>query len=191
VPVAPVATSDWTGFYAGGQLGFGNLTMDMSADDESAEIIDGSGALFGVHAGYRRDFGRLVLGAELDWDLASVDLDVNPGIPAPTDTLGSLDSIARAKLSLGYDAGRVLPYVTAGVARASFSYDDPELAASLNDTATGHFIGLGAAFAVNDRFTVGIEALRHSFDGPGVNGDVEGELETNINTISLRGSWRF
>jgi opacity protein-like surface antigen len=189
VPVVPAATSDWTGFYAGAQLGFGDATMDLSMGEESAEFAQGTGALYGVHAGYMRDFGRIVVGGELDWDFGSVELDVNPMFEP--GTLGSIDSIGRAKLRVGYDAGRFLPYVTAGVARASFSYDMPDAEAVLDDTATGRFIGLGAAYAVSDRFTIGIEALRHDFDGPDANGATEGDLETQLTTVSLRGSFRF
>lgn len=193
VAVAPVApASDWTGFYVGGQLGYGSLGLDITDGSESAEIADGSGALYGVHAGYMRDFGRIVLGAELDWDLTAIDLEVDPAFDPDVGTLGSVDSVARAKVRLGYDVGRFLPYVTAGVARASLSYDAPEAEGAFDDTTTGRFVGLGVVYAVNDRFTVGIEALRHDFDGPGVSGDTNGlGLETSVDTISLRGSWRF
>jgi opacity protein-like surface antigen len=187
-PVAPSA--DWSGFYAGGQLGFGNAIMDITDGEQSAEFAEGSGALYGVHAGYMHDFGRLVVGGELDWDFGSVGLDLNPAFD--TGSLGSIDSIGRAKLRVGYDAGRFLPYVTAGLARASFSYDAEGADGVIDDTATGRFIGVGAAYAVNDRFTIGLEALRHDFNGPGVSGETDGlELETEVTTVSLRASYRF
>ncbi len=190
-PVAPSA--DWSGFYVGGQLGFGRTDMDISSTigEGSAGFGEGSGALFGVHAGYMYDFGRVVAGAELDWDQAQIDLE---GVEFAEEAgeLGSIDSIARAKLRLGYDAGRFLPYVTAGLARASFDFSDPEADAALSDTGNGHFFGIGAVYAVNDRFTIGIEALRHDFgDSPEVRVAEPFEFDTEVTTISLRGSYRF
>ena len=84
---------------------------------------DFTGALYGVHAGYMYDFGRIVAGAEIDWDATNINVDV----PNSADGV-DLDSVARAKLRLGYDAGRFLPYVTAGYARAMacpFDVDAP------------------------------------------------------------------
>ena len=78
------------------------------------------------------------------------------------------------------------------MARATFDYSDAELDAGLGDTANGHFYGIGAVYAVNDRFTIGIEALRHDFgDSPDVLDDAPFEFDTEVTTVSLRGSYRF
>jgi opacity protein-like surface antigen len=205
VPVTPVIVStDWSGAYAGAQLGFGRLSSDLSADteggEEEIEFLEGDGPLFGVHAGYMFDFGGFVAGAELDWDKSQIAVDVTDegqeALGAP-ENLGEISSIARAKLRLGFDAGRVLPYVTAGVARASFDYDDEGAENFLEDTATGNFIGLGASFMVSERLMVSIEGLRHNFgDAPerteAGEGVFEGaEFDTVVNTLTLRGSFRF
>jgi opacity protein-like surface antigen len=191
VAVAPVApASDWTGFYAGGQLGYGNLALDITDGQDSLEVGDGSGALLGVHAGYMRDFGRFVLGGEIDYDLASIDIEQDGEIGDGPGTLGSVDSVARAKVRLGFDAGRFLPYVTAGVARASLSYDVAGAEAAFDDTVSGRVFGLGVVYAVNDRLSLGVEALRHDFDGPGDSG-AEFDFETQVDTVSVRASWRF
>lgn len=174
-PVAPA--SDWTGFYIGGQLGFGNLTVDgePSLDD------DYDGALYGIHAGYQRDFGRFVLGAEVDWDMTEISVGP-PGAASAID----VDSVARAKLRFGYDAGRVLPYVTGGYARAMLSSDDAATDALLDDSYDGFFFGAGADFAVTDRFAVGAEVLRHDFGDTPLDG-----IDVDVTTISLRASFRF
>jgi opacity protein-like surface antigen len=178
-PVTPVSTgSDWTGFYVGGQLGYGSLSID---DDAETFDEDFTGALYGVHAGYMYDFGRIVAGAELDWDASNINVDV-AGSADGVD----LDSVARAKLRLGYDAGRFLPYVTAGYARAMLSSDDDATDALLDDSYDGHFYGIGAEYAMNDRFSVGAEVLRHDF------GDTPLEdFDTDVTTVSLRASYRF
>jgi outer membrane immunogenic protein len=179
-PVTPVSTgSDWTGFYVGGQLGFGNLSIDDN--DDATDDGDFDGALYGVHAGYMRDFGRLVLGAEIDWDATNIGID-SAGVEDAVD----LDSVARAKLRLGYDAGRFLPYVTAGYARAMLSSDIDAIDAGLDDSYDGHFYGIGAAYQVNDRFSVGAEVLRHNFEDTPV-----ADFDTDVTTASIRASWRF
>ncbi len=101
MPVA-APSADWSGFYAGAQLGYGDV-------DSNGGGLDGNGELGGVHAGYRWDLGTTVLGVEADWDAANVDLG---------GTAGELDSVARLKFSAGADLGRTLVYATGGAAQA-------------------------------------------------------------------------
>ena len=163
--LAPVSYGgDWSGFYAGGQLGFGRLKADAFGD------TDPDGALYGVHAGYNYDFGTFVLGAELDYDATDIS-DAATGI--------DLDSVARLKVKAGYDAGQFLPYVTAGVAQAKTS-------GGLEGTDTGPFAGIGVDYQFNDRMRVGVEALQHQFD------DFDGSgNDIDATTIAARVSFTF
>lgn len=162
---APVSLGgDWTGFYVGGQLGFGQLASDAFGDN------DPDGALYGVHAGYNYDFGRFVLGAELDYDFADI---------SDSDTDIDLDSVARLKLKAGYDVGRFLPYVTAGVAQATTG-------GTLDADDDGQFAGIGVDYQYNDRIRVGAEALQHEFnDFDGTGSDID------ATTITARVSFTF
>ncbi|EYD76750.1 putative outer membrane protein [Rubellimicrobium mesophilum DSM 19309] len=190
-PVAPVAViapaavtpastgSDWSGFYVGGQFGFGNLSIDDNVSATDDEDFDG--AVYGIHAGYMYDFGRVVVGGEIDWDATNINVDA-AGSPDGVD----LDSVARAKLRLGYDAGRALPYLTAGYARAMVSSDDDAIDAALDDSYDGHFYGIGIDYAVSDRISVGAEVLRHNFDDAPFDG-----IDTDVTTATLRASYRF
>ncbi|WP_415402681.1 outer membrane protein [Tateyamaria sp. SN3-11] len=159
-PPAPVIDTggDWTGGYAGVQLGY--------ADVDGSGTADGDDILGGVHLGYDYDFGTFVLGGELDYDFADIDLN----------GAASVDSVARLKLRAGYDFGRTLGYFTAGVA---------DLDTSLG-SETGEFYGLGVAYQVTDRYTIGAELLEHSFDDIGGTG-----VEADATTLTLRGSIRF
>ena len=143
-PPAPVDfadPNDWTGFYAGGQLGYADIDGNLSGD----------GAIGGVHAGYDYDFGTLVLGGEVDYDTS--DADFGGGV-------AQLDSIARLKLRGGYDFGRTLLYATGGVARADTSLGDE----------TGGFGGVGMAYRLTDSFDLGGEVLYHDFSDIGTTG---------------------
>jgi opacity protein-like surface antigen len=139
-PVAP-ASPDWTGFYAGGQLGFANI-------DSNAAGVDGDGFIGGLTAGYDYDLGNWVIGAGLDYDWA----DINLG------GAGDLESVWRAKLRGGYKIGNGLLYATSGFAQA-----DTDTLGSED----GYFVGGGYEHAIMDNFTLGGEVLYHEFDNFG------------------------
>lgn len=196
-PIVPVAPSaDWTGGYVGGQFGYGSFATEIESEGESFEFLQGDGALYGLHAGYMFDFGRLVAGGEIDFDGTRMGIGAGDDfdVPDPDLEVGDVGSIVRLKGRLGFDAGRLLPYVTAGVARLTFDFDaDEGDEAGFDDSGEGHFIGLGASYMLSDRFMVGLEALRHDFDTP-LADDFEAEdveITTDVNTVTLRGSFRF
>lgn len=177
VIVAPPASADWTGFYAGGQLSFGQLNYDLDDGDAGEQELDG--AVGGLHAGYLRDFGRVVAGAELAYDWANLEDDEDD---ATFDAGADLDGVVRLGARVGYDAGRVLPYATVGYANATFSDD---LAGTGEDNANGYYFGAGIEYAVTDRISVGGEVLRHEFDV-----DLN-DLDTSLTTVGVRASYRF
>ena len=155
----PVAVgTDWTGAYGGLNLGYADIDGDGA--------VDGDDATYGVHLGYDYDFGRYVLGGELEYDKTDVDLG----------GVASADSVTRLKLRGGYDLGRTLIYATAGAARLDSSIGKD----------TGEFVGVGVAYQVTDRFTVGGEVLEHRFDDIGGTG-----VDADATTFNLRGSLRF
>ena len=154
--------SDWTGAYAGAQLGYG---MGEAADE------DADGLLGGLHLGYNYDFGTLVLGGEIDHDFASVDLE---------NDLGSIDNITRAKLKLGADLGNTLLYGTGGAAWAEADVDGD----SLNDQ--GYFVGAGATYKVSQSLSVGGEYLYHAFDDFD-----DSDADVDLSTVTARVSYNF
>ncbi len=164
---APIATrpdGDWAGGYVGAQLGFGDV-------DSNGGGLDGDGAIGGVHAGYRFDYGQFVAGAELDYDIANID------IGAADDTL---DSVARLKLIAGADLGRTLIYGTAGAAYAEATVGG----ATRSDN--GVFAGLGADYALSDQWSVGGEYLMHKFD------DFDGSgVDLDVQTLKAKVSFQF
>ncbi|SMX45126.1 outer membrane protein [Maliponia aquimaris] len=157
VPVAQPVTGDWTGPYVG--LSFGNLNA------QAGNAVQ-SGGVYGLYGGYDYDFGRLVVGGELEYQ-AGNDFTIG-GV--------DVDNVTRLKLRAGYDAGRTLIYGTAGAARIDTSLGD----------ATGPVGGVGMEYKVNDRFTIGGEALAHSFDDIGGTG-----VDADAQTYSLRATFRF
>lgn len=118
-----------------------------------------------MHVGYDHDFGKYVLGGEIELDRTNV-------------TIGAveLDTTNRIKLRAGYDFGPLFAYVTAGSARASTS----------TGLATGSVVGLGVFYSVTEYFFLGGEALRQNFDALGAAAG-----RTSVDTLSIRASFRF
>lgn len=164
-PVIATPSYDWTGFYAGAQLGYGDI-------DSNGAGLDGTGETYGVHAGYRWDFGQFVAGAEIDWDNADIDLGAVAG--------DQLDDVARLKLIGGLDLGRTLVYGAVGAAHANASVAGDDL------SDTGYFVGAGMDFAVSDRWTVGGELMQHRFS------DFDGTTtDFDATTIKAKVALRF
>lgn len=168
--VAPVVqaapSADWTGGWVGARLGYGDASADSTLGS-----VDGNGATYGLSGGYDWDFGGWVAGVGLDWDKTNLDLGT---------TGDTLDDIARLKLRAGADLGRTLVYATAGAARASgdiggVGYHD-----------NGWFGGIGADYALTDRWTVGGEVLTNRFDNFGNTG-----TDIDATTASVNLGFRF
>lgn len=159
---APVvySGSDWTGFYVGGSLGYADAS-------EVSAAFDDDGLTYGVHAGYDYDFGSFVLGGELEF--SGFDL---------ADGTNEVDSVARAKMRAGYDAGALLPYLTVGYAAMTVG--------GLDATDDGAFYGIGMDYMLSDGIRLGGELLQHEFndfDGTGLNFDAT--------TAAMRVSFQF
>lgn len=135
----PVTTGpDWTGFYAGAQLGYADIDTNVSGSN--GDVIGG------LVAGYDFDLGNWVVGGGLDYDFA--DISVANGA-------ADVESVFRAKLRGGYKLGDGLLYGTGGYAMAdtdTLGSDD------------GYFIGAGYEHLVTENLSVGGEVLYHEFD---------------------------
>ncbi len=145
---APMAMGrDWTGGYAGVQLGYADVSTNIAG-------VEGDDVIGGLTAGYDWDLGNYVLGVGLDADIADL---------AVSDAL-TLERVYRLKVRGGYDLGNGLIYATAGGVGADvdgLGYD------------TGYFIGAGYEHMLTDSISLGGEVLYHEFDNFQDTADVE------------------
>ena len=168
-PVPVAVGTDWTGFYAGAQLGYGQL--DADAIDTAGVDVDG--ATFGAHAGYLADLGSWVLGGELQLDGTNIESSDSTALDLEVDT------ITRGLLRVGYDAGDFLPYLTAGIAQARTS-------GAVDGSDTGAAYGLGAEYRVSPTIRIGAEVLQHQFDDFDDSG-----IDVEATTAAARVSFQF
>jgi high affinity Mn2+ porin len=163
---APVraAIYDWTGFYVGGQVGYGqgDLGPRANAIPEQAVFFPHSltGLIGGFQAGYNLQLpNRVVLGVEVDAIFTS-PRDLPKLDPAAFNS--TLEYSATARGRIGYAFGTILPYVTGGLA-----WGESRVNINANDGITplssrflphvGWTAGLGIEKAVGGNWTTKIE----------------------------------
>lgn len=204
------ADFDWTGFYAGAQIGYGWGKSDHAVGNTG--LVGGDtrpdGVTGGIHAGYLYQAGRVVLGAEADIEMSDIGGDYND-LTDQLDSQGStdIDWQASARLRLGYAIDRVLPYITGGLAwapDAEFRNGPGDLPSppdvgpccGFDKDLIGWTIGAGLEYALADRWSLRLEYRYTDF------GSEEGRLQPDFPNVKLkvdtdihavRGgvSWRF
>ena len=158
----PVDTSpNWTGFWAGGQFGVASVSTNAASGREE-------GFIAGLTAGFDYDFGRVVLGGGLDYDITNTDVG---------NTNADLENVFRVRLRGGFEIGNGLLYGTGGYTQAdtdTLGSDD------------GYFLGAGYEYRVTPRFSYGGELLYQEF------GNYSGTAaDVDATTVQLRGTFRF
>ena len=144
----PVNTSLGADAFSPGFCG-GSPDSAVAADGCSK---DDNGIDYGVFAGYDYDFGAIVLGGLVEYGRSDVEDAVTAfsTTPASYTFNRKLRDTYGVRGRIGIDAGRFLPYVTAGMVRAkirsSFSTSNAVNAFAINDrprSETGYRLGGG------------------------------------------------
>lgn len=189
---ALAADPTWSGFYIGPNVGAAWSDVGKTLwtpDDPSAlyflpgdaAVINAAGTMgwserevsIGGQAGYNMQFGRLVVGAEID--IGRLGLDARAAIAEPTPAAGTVTMAASVKANylatlrgrLGVTVGSGLVYVTGGLAyskvslrqRTTFSNvpTDDDLDNSSHEF--GWTLGGGAEYALDRNWTIKAEYL--------------------------------
>jgi len=154
-PAAPsligsASVVNWSGFYAGANVGYG-----WGKFENGGVAVDSKGLLGGVQAGYNYDFGGFVLGVEGDIQLADIRYEAAGGDIIRIDSFGTL----RARAGAAVD--RFLPYVTGGLAYGRLTTES--MGATKTAGNTGWTIGAGLEYAATDNISVKAEYLYTDF----------------------------
>lgn len=153
---------NWTGPYAGFQLGTAEIDVDGAAD------LSGDGESYGIFAGYNVQNGGVVYGGEFDYDVTEYDI---------ASGAEEIDSTTRLKGRIGADLGGGLAYGTAGIVWAT--------SPGLGDD-NGYFFGVGYDFPVAPNVAIGAEILNHQFDDYN-----DTDLDVDVTTIKARVAFSF
>jgi TonB-dependent siderophore receptor len=141
-PLLPAAyAANWTGFYLGGQAGYGwgdnhgaynfstpiGVITPLGVVGSGPLTHDAQGVIFGAHGGYNRQFdSNLVLGLEASVDGATLMRRETLGGSNANHDQALLTSMVQSDIQgslrgrAGYAIGRLLPYVTGGLAIGHF-----------------------------------------------------------------------
>jgi len=162
VAYAPAALAySWTGFYVGGQLGYGWV------DDRTSEFVTATGAynnftkvmkldgvFGGLHAGYNMQSGALVYGLEADAEVSGI----KGGFVLPNGEGGSSkhkwQGSLRGRVGVAFD--RTLFYVTGGAALVELEHTAFSRRAreTYSNTRLGWTLGAGVEYALSDKWSV-------------------------------------
>jgi outer membrane immunogenic protein len=211
VTAVPAGAGDFTGFYAGVQLGdtFGDASssqntalggaLTTSQADYKLSALSG-----GVHAGYSHPFNNFTLGAVFDVNLTDVtDSDDEASSANGDDNSLVFDTILSLSAKGGWHAlPGTLVYAKAGY---SWAYADASIDRSVGVVSTaekqdidfsGFSYGLGASFSIADSTTLGFEWRHYSFDSEQVafQGTYNGYdlgFDPDMDTVELSVSYFF
>jgi len=160
---APASAQDWSGFYAGGTLGYDSIKADELTWGDGGPV-DLNGAGLGLFAGYSFQSGNLVYGAELAAIKHSGEADDGDYL-RPMTALHSLGLRAR----IGFVTGKMLPYLAIGATRTAWEDNHSGLGDPFDQaegTATGTSVALGLDWSISDKsfLRVELENTRYGTD---------------------------
>jgi outer membrane immunogenic protein len=171
--VAPIY--DWTGFYIGGNGGWGQSNSCLNfVDAFGFDFRDGcasrSGGVVGGQIGYRWQANQWVFGVEAQGDWADLSRSRVLGDPALLlSTRTATDGIGLFTGQIGYAWNQALFYIKGGAAVTSnrFTIHDDLLnvdLASASATRWGATVGVGFEYGFTPNWSFGVE-YNHLFMG--------------------------
>jgi len=165
-------TADWSGFYAGGQIGGAWSTLDWQYqnanyfDTLGAVVVgnafdhDPQGVIGGVLGGYNYQTGPWILGVELSASAADLDQELaSPLFPKIDTTTNRINWLTTAAGRLGYAWDRWLVFATGGWAGADVKLTliDQSAAVYASDSqwVNGWTAGGGVEYMLCDGISLG------------------------------------
>ena len=188
VYIPPVFT--WTGFYVGGNAGYGwgNVNAGTAFTGRTVSIGDTDGFVGGGQVGYNYQIGQFVVGAEADIQGADLSSGGNFfGASVKTEYFGTV----RARLGVAFD--RFMPYITGGWAYGNVKTSIPGIGFSSDRTHTsGWTIGGGLEYAITNNIIAGVEYLYVDLGDKNLTTLAgTGKVGTDFSVVRARLSYKF
>jgi outer membrane immunogenic protein len=202
-PIATTAVYNWTGFYIGGNAGYGWGNQDPLVlfsnrfDRQSSDI---SGGMIGGTIGAQIQQGYVVLGLEGDLDWADINgsstmtprvLGIGQGVTL--NVASKISAIGTARARVGVAMNNVLFYATGGGAFVKSSANGTTVAGvpcgtlgvlpdcSASSWRPGIAAGLGVEWGFTPNWSLKAEYLYTAVVGSGVSTDRLNTVRTGIN----------
>jgi outer membrane immunogenic protein len=206
----PVVTPvyDWTGFYIGGNGGWGQVNncwdVDVAGVFAREGCLNSQGGVVGGQAGYRWQIGPAVFGVEGQGDWASLSSSHN-SVLDPTITLGTkVNGFGVFSGQIGYASGQALFYVKGGGAVTSGTFPLNDAAtniglASASSTRWGASAGAGFEWLLTPNWSVGLD-YNHLFMGSAndtfavaspVFGGALNRIDQEVDVVTIRVNYKF
>lgn len=149
-----LARADWSGFnavvFAGGGFLSGSDSLGLDAFFRSG--------LVGGSIGYDQQFDRVVLGASLEGALTNFQANTRSG-----SARQSSNWLSAATVRVGYDAGRFMPYLTAGVGFGNYKVERKSDGASDENSHVGFVAGGGVEARFTDSVFARVDYKHYEF----------------------------
>jgi outer membrane immunogenic protein len=199
---------NWTGFFVGAHLGGAHTELQATEtifDALFGPVVqtyaqDGASVIGGVHAGWQKQWEKLVAGIEATYSTLPFDqTTVSPILPGVVTRTGEVHDIFTLTGRLGYADGRWLAYAKAGWASAQIDI-------ALRDTVTGNVAssggrengwtaGVGIEYALSLNLSLGVEYNYLHFDADvaplPIPDTAFSDAEIDIQTLVVRLNYRF
>lgn len=168
-PSGPTVTAvvyNWTGFYIGGNSGFGASQDCWGFLSTTGIIPDGchtaSGAVVGGQLGFRQQAGEFVFGVELQGDWTTLRGSYISAINPSSIDRSNVDGLLIIAGQLGYAWNAALVYLKGGVAVTESRFDvltAPRGVGVAGATATrwGPTVGAGLEYGFAPNWSAGVE----------------------------------
>lgn len=209
---------DWSGFYAGFNLGYGwgeetpvEITAFPDGDGATFGTLMPEGWLGGAQAGFNRQFGNLVVGVEGDLQLSDFHAETSGSVGGVTaDTLSDVDWYGSLRPRIGFATGPALIYATGGLAFGGLTgtidaigpAGETGTLTTSEDIAWGYSLGGGVEYMLNERMSVRSEyqfthlsadATGDVYDSGGFDTGVDASstLNADIHTVKVGLNFHF
>jgi outer membrane immunogenic protein len=169
LPEAIIVDYSWSGIYIGGHAGGAHTEFEwlFTGSNEPFEKAH-SAFIGGVHGGLQRQWGRIVLGAEVSYSWTDTNVTItSPITPAATGSVEVSDLFMVAgRFGVAHD--NLLAYAKAGYATADVEFRSGVTTSSSRDH--GWVGGLGLEYGLTPQISLGLEynyvRLNHEAGAP-------------------------
>lgn len=185
-PTPAPLKSTWTGFYIGAHGGMDMASTELSVAPFALDGLASNGMGFGGNAGYDYQLPGtpLVIGIGADYTWSNNEFSVSPNL-----LTAGIDNSWAIYGRLGYDMGRVMPYILAGYSEADASASIPLVPITVGTTMKGWLAGAGMELTLGNGLFLAGEYRYTRFDTVNIGGFLN--LDTDRHEVRAALKYKF